>query len=181
MSQSLQKNPYAAPQTTFEKPVPATGCRREGKILIVPKDAGLPHRCVKCNAPAQMESRKFAWHSWGYYLLILVNIILYAIVATLVQKRAKIEIGLCADHRARRTKWRIAAAVLLAGAIAALMAGLDDVEANAPYNGLAILGFVAAVTTAVIAGRCLTPVEITPSVARLKGCNEAFLASLPGR
>jgi hypothetical protein len=179
VSQLLQKNPYAAPQTSFEHQAPASTCSRQGKTLIVPAGAQLPHRCVKCNAPAELELRKFSWHHPAWYLTILIGVVVYAVLATFIQKRTQIEIGLCARHRARRRNWRIAAVVILLGSVASLFSGLGREVDGQAFVVLGAMGIFAAMVAAIIAGRNLSPSRIDESGAALAGCGPAFLASLP--
>src|SRR5436309_2493776 len=70
---------------------------RSGPLLVMSQGARLPDRCVKCNAPAngQRLTRKLYWHSPYLYLLILLNLLIYALVAIFVRKKARVEIGLC--------------------------------------------------------------------------------------
>jgi hypothetical protein len=83
---------------------------RSDRVLVMNKEATLPDRCVKCNAPAhgQRLKRQLYWHSPYLYLLVVINLLIYAIVALLVRKKARVEIGLCDAHR---TKRRIAIAL----------------------------------------------------------------------
>src|SRR5438105_983048 len=77
---------------------------RSGRVLVMGQGASLPDRCVKCNAPAhgQRLVRKLYWHSPFLYLLILASILIYAIVALIVRKRARVEIGICDSARFQR-------------------------------------------------------------------------------
>jgi hypothetical protein len=179
VSQSLQKNPYAAPQTSFETRHAAAFCSRKGTTLIVPAGAQLPHRCVKCNAPAEMEVRKFSWHHPAWYLTILIGVLVYAVLAIFIQKRATIEVGLCAQHRARRRAWRIAAGVMLFASLASLFGGLGKEIDGQPFVVLGAMGVFASLVVASLSGRNLTPKEISPDGVQLTGCGAAFLDSLP--
>src|ERR1035438_1465832 len=64
---------------------------RQGKILVVPSGSHLPELCVKCGAPASGKplTKTFSWHSAGYYFLIFIGLIVYVIVALVVQKKGK--------------------------------------------------------------------------------------------
>lgn len=98
-------NPYEAPrQDSFNADV--SGAWQDGPLMVLSKDAVLPDRCIQCNGPAEgyRLKRSLHWHSPGWYLLILFNIILYAIVALCVQHTAKIYVGVCPEHRARRRR-----------------------------------------------------------------------------
>jgi hypothetical protein len=77
---------------------------RSDKLLVAAPGAELPDRCVKCNAPAggRRLKRTLYYHHPAIYLLLLCNLIIFAIVALIVRKRAVLQIGLCEHHLARR-------------------------------------------------------------------------------
>ena len=76
---------------------------RHKKRLVVGLDSELPERCVKCNEPAaRMLKRSVYWHSPAVYAVLLLNILIYILIAVLVRKTAKVEIGLCDRHLRRR-------------------------------------------------------------------------------
>ena len=56
---------------------PGTGVWRDKATLIMSKDAQLPARCIKCNAPATGArlKKKLSWHHPAIYLLILRGIV----------------------------------------------------------------------------------------------------------
>ena len=171
-------NPYAAPLSSIE-PRGQHNCRRAGALLIVPTGGELPERCVRCNEPATMEKRKtYSWHHPALYLLILPGILIYAVVATVVSKKAKISIGLCEAHRTRRRNFGLAAFALLLVGIGALLAAVNA-EDGAGFGLLGGVSLLAAVLVAMYGTRVLYPSKIDRDEARLKGCGDAFLASLP--
>src|SRR5262249_31752161 len=77
---------------------------RYRRQLVLRPGTVVPDRCVKCNSPANGSRlrRRLYWHPPLVYLLILVNLLLYVIVALVIRKRAVIDIGICAVHRQRR-------------------------------------------------------------------------------
>src|SRR4051812_44962371 len=82
-------NPYAAPKTPLapssRKQMPVEeGLWADGKVLVMTKSAELPDLCIKCGAPAEgyRLKRNLMWHPPAWYLLILFNLIIYAIVAS---------------------------------------------------------------------------------------------------
>ncbi len=101
-------NPYAPPQGPSLQPVPLeggafNGLWRQGKILIMHRQAQLPPICVKSNEPAEAWlQRKLQWHPRWVLVLALINIPIFAIVAFLTTKRATINIGLTQDWISRR-------------------------------------------------------------------------------
>jgi hypothetical protein len=123
-----QPNPYAPPRAETDFAVGLAGpyqvLRREGEFVVIPVlGASFPPRCVVCNEPGQHRlRRKLWWHPPGYYALICVGWVIYAIVAMIVRKSADFEIGLCDAHLARRRNaillgWLGVPACIAAGAL----------------------------------------------------------------
>src|SRR5262245_43504290 len=92
---------------------------RDGKILVVPSGSTLPPFCVKCGAPATGKPlrKTFRWHESWLYVLILAGLLIYAIVATVVQKKMLLEVPFCDEHRSWRKRMNIIGAVLLIGVL----------------------------------------------------------------
>jgi hypothetical protein len=123
-----------------------------------------------------MKLRTLYWHASGWYLLILFNFLIYAIVALAVRKKVRISPGLC-THHARRRAW------LLAGtgaAFAVFLGGTFAMISHAELGlSLMVLGFVG-VAGCSLAARTIHAVHIDERGARFKGCGENFLRSLEG-
>ncbi|HEY0063906.1 MAG TPA: hypothetical protein VGC21_17450 [Telluria sp.] len=153
--------------------------------MIVPIGNDLPPRCVKCNAPAALQApRKFAWHHPGWYLFILFNLIVYAVVATLVQKKSKVAFGLCDVHLARRRNFYLSAWVFLALGlllIGSAIANRDEWDAAPLVGAVGGALLLAAGIVGSIGSRVLRATEISTQETRLKGCCSAFLDELPGK
>jgi hypothetical protein len=160
------------------------GLWREGRLLVMRKSAELPFVCVKTNQPADgWLRRKLYWHHPAIYLVALVNLIIYAIVAVCVQKKADIRVGLCRDRIVRR-RWAIAIGWLSAlaglGLCIAGCAGLDTPGGEMAWlilAGLAV-GFVGAITGLVLSS-VVSPAKITDEFVWLKGVHPDFLEPLP--
>src|SRR5688572_15920673 len=71
--------------------------RKKGLLIVAVKDAVFPSRCVKCNELTGDERmrRKIHWHSPLLYVLFLLNVLIYLIVAICVRKRAELNIAVC--------------------------------------------------------------------------------------
>jgi len=177
----LSRNPYAAPQASFEQKSP-TGCTRDGKVLVVPRHSDLPERCVRCNAPAQMEKpRTFTWHHPAWYLFILVAVLVYVLIALMVQKKAKVAFGLCDSHRARLRNFKLAAWGIFALGLGliVLAIGIDSSDAAVLMGTAGLLSLLIAGVIAGTGARILSVARVSAAEARLKGCGDAFLDSLP--
>jgi lipid-A-disaccharide synthase-like uncharacterized protein len=80
----------------------------QGKTLSLLRQ-GFPlpaDRCYKCNAPASTTKRKnLAWHHPAIYLTIFAGLLIYVILALVLQKRAAVQFGLCEKCNNRRILW----------------------------------------------------------------------------
>jgi hypothetical protein len=151
---------------------------RSQALLVMTKDASLPNRCVKCNAPtADRLKRKLQWHHPALYLLIVISILVYAIVAMVVRKTATVNLGLCQEHRESR-KLSIVITVLLA--VVAMLSSIAAVQFEMPLLGL--LAFVLVIAAAVygtITIRVVAPTKIDEHFVWLKGIDTSYLQEFP--
>lgn len=173
----LIDNPYAPPTVGGYYDVPAEGeLYRDGKILIVRDGAAFPDRCVRCNRPAQgfRLKRTFYWHPQVWYLLILVSILIYAIVAMIIRKKATLEIPICPEHRSRRRTFTGLA--FLAPLALCIGGGVLARDLLGLWIAVAVL---VAIVFGILASQLLTPDRIEDEWAYLKGAHQDFLAELP--
>src|SRR5258708_38667976 len=93
----------------------ARGAWPSGTFLRVSRDAILPPFCVKCGRPAEpnLFPKKFSWHPQWVYIFVLFAILIYAIVATVISKKMKLKVPLCAKHMEKYKTLRLAAAARL--------------------------------------------------------------------
>jgi DNA-directed RNA polymerase subunit M/transcription elongation factor TFIIS len=164
---------------------PGHGLWRQGNQLVMTKDAQLPYVCIKTNRPADAWMRRnLYWHRPWIYLLILLSVWMYIIVALIVRQSAKIQVPLCRERIARR-RWTIAAAWLaVVGGIVMMIIGFASGN-NRPSDGLVALiligvfvSLAGAIAGAVLA-RIVVPARITKEYVWLKGAHPDYLASLP--
>jgi hypothetical protein len=179
-----ERNPYAPSRASLAgaAATPADGSGgvwHDSGVLVLLPDATLPHRCVKCNQPSEppTRERKVYWHNPWIYLLVLVNLLIYAVVALIVRKKAVIAPGLCATHKARRRIGVALAWTLLAAGFVLVSVGFGQGSPNAGFGGIAVL--LAAALAAVYLSRILRPQRIDSQYVRLRGCGTEFLESLP--
>ncbi len=177
----MDKNPYVAPQSDFNKGAPEGQQGmfwRSGPLLMTKYGAVLPPRCVKCNGAIHgpAKRRYFYWHHPAVYVVLVVNVLIYAIVAFAIRNRTQLTFGLCREHRRKRTMR------ILAGAGAVIL-GLVVVGAGVAASRVEIfllgfLGFIGGILWMVIAARTLVATRIDTYVAHFKGCGDVFLAGL---
>src|SRR5579884_2302584 len=77
--------------------------------------------CMRCGEPATFtKTRKFSWYPSWVYLLILIHLLVFIIVAAIITKRMTVPVPLCDKHRyqfLRPTLLGVAALLLLLGTI----------------------------------------------------------------
>jgi len=178
-------NPYAPTQASLKSadtPAGTGGLWRDDDRLIVAHGATFPHRCVKCNEPSEQphKMRKVYWHHPAVYLLLLGYAILYIIVALIVRRNAEVNPGLCQQHREKRTLWILIGWLGSFGAFAGVLIIAAVLKVQSPWIPLvAVVAFFTLAILGIVKSRLLYPARIDDRYARLKGCDESFLASLP--
>src|SRR5690242_18011661 len=91
---------------------------RRGKELLVPRSAALPACCIKCGQPAEKPWRKkFYWHTPWLALLVLLNLLIYIIVAVIVRKNMELNVPLCDRHHADRKRYNLLSILMIVGFI----------------------------------------------------------------
>jgi hypothetical protein len=130
VSQSPALNPYAPPSAEVV-PVNARDTRylahREADgVIAIQKDVVLPAVCVKCGAREGLRTRKqqFIYTPSWVYLLLLLNIIILAIVASIVQKKGKLTFSVCQPCH---SKWRNASIAWFFSALLIVFGGVATI------------------------------------------------------
>ena len=124
-----------------------------------------------------MLKRRLSWHHPAIYLIIIVALLVYLIVALFLRKNAVVEVGLCEKHLARRRQGVLVIWLLLLVGLAGFIMAM--VAADATYL-LAGLGFfLAAIVYGLIAVRVVVPSKIDDKFVWLKGVNRDYLDQLP--
>lgn len=176
-------NPYAPSRATLKVADVAgssDGVRRDGKWIVMPVDASLPHRCVKCNEEPEepTKQRTLYWHHPALYVVALINLLIYAIVASLVRKHIKVSPALCPGHGKKRRKIIIYSWL---GMLASVVLPFMFVDSDDVGGALiiAILLFIASALFGVFGSRLLYAKKIDVAEARIGGAGVDFLDSLP--
>jgi hypothetical protein len=180
------RNPYAPSRASLKGAQPNEQLRgsvtawRDNRDMVMLPDAAIPRRCVKCNEAADepTKTRKVFWHSPWLYLLLLFNVIIFAIVARVVRKQATVAAGLCAAHKKRRrTMITVAWIGALAGIVLVYLGMASPAGAWGAFVGM--LFILGSIIFGMITGRVVVAKRIDKDYVRLKGCGEAYLDSLP--
>lgn len=144
----------------------------------------LPHVCMRCGAPATLRKRKtFAWFPSWIYLLILCNLLIFAIVALVLTKKRSVHVPLCDEHK-NHWLWRqltvfgTLVPLIVLGFLA--MIAMDDRNGRNSASGfLCFATFVGLVIWLIAAGilqsTSIRPSEITDHSITLQGVSREFI------
>ena len=166
--------PYAGPAVVQEGTL-----WRDGKILVTTRQAVLPARCVKCNVPVAEPpmKRTLRWHHPALIVLVLVNILPYAIIAICIQKSGKIQVSLCPEHRRRRRYHMLGAWLCAAAGVAGIVLAVSQENGYFAVAGALLL--IGAGVWGIIGPAILTPKRIDNNFMWLRGACVPFLDTLP--
>jgi hypothetical protein len=159
---------------------PAPGAvLRFKKQMVLQSETPLPDRCVRCNAPANgfKLKRRLYWHSPVIYLLVLINLLIYVIVAICVRKKALLYVGLCERHRTQRQWFKAVGWLGVLGGIALLGAGIAWSNIFMVLSG--IIAFIVGIAASIARVQVVTAARIDKDLVWVKGAGAAFLAELP--
>ncbi len=184
-------NPYQAPSAPTFAPSPFaggspydSGVWRQGSLLVMHRMARLPDRCVKTNEPtaARLKQNLF-WHHPAIYASLLLNLIIYVVLANVLGHRAKIEVGIGPQGLARRrtviwTAW-LGVLASVAAFIGAFQFDPESSQAFLPLLLGGIFGFLGFAIFGLICVRVVSAKRIDHHYIWLKGVCPAYLQQLP--
>jgi hypothetical protein len=155
------------------------GVWRSGKRMVMAEDAELPDRCVKTDRPADGEwaDIRLQWHHPALYLVLLVNLIAYFIVAYFVSTRVIVRVGittpvLASARRARQLTW----ALPLAGIALCMVAATASLPLLLWPGGALI---VVSIPVFFLRGRLIWATRIEHGYVWIAGVHPDYLARLP--
>jgi hypothetical protein len=154
---------------------------REGAHLIMPvQGTVLPNQCVKCGQPSDGHPirKKFYWYPPLLALMIIFpGILIFAIVALIVRKKATVTFSVCAQHRARHRNAILVVIGLFFAGFSLLVAGsiVHNGKDLPIYLLMAIVSFLAALVCGIVGIPYLKPHRIDNHLATLKGAAPIFL------
>ena len=147
-------------------------------VLVMTKQALLPDRCVKCNAPTQHKlKRNLRWHHPALYVVILAGVLFYAILAMVLSKTATINVGLCETHSAARKR-----DILITWLIVLLAVGSFFYAGAMEQAGFVLVGLLLLFGAAIygtIKARVVAPRKIDDQYVWLNGVNDDYLRQFP--
>jgi hypothetical protein len=177
--------PYGAPSAgAYQQAYGAQGYGlwRDDKKLVMHKQAQLPDRCIKCNAPIHGLNlqRKLSWMNPVWFILMLFGIIgwiVFAILSATIKKKALVDMGLCEQHVTnRKNHMTVGWAAAIFGAVLIVMAFSMDKPL------VILLGFVMLVVGAIIASMAANVVTVSKmddNYIWLTRVNKDYLSNFP--
>jgi hypothetical protein len=184
-------NPYAPPQANLAvsapPPLPGAvtdGVWRSADILVLRKGTELPGRCVACNqVTGERWQKTFYWVPSGLRLLILLNVLVYAIVMLVVRKRADLAVPLCAVHNEKRQRGTTQSWIALLVGLCILVGSFATLNSDSAstFGLLFLLGLALIITGAVLSSKAIPvqPKKIDDYYVWLKRASPELLATLP--
>lgn len=147
-------------------------------VLVMTKQAQLPDRCVKCNAPTQHKlKRNLRWHHPALYVVIFVGVLFYAILAMVLSKSATINVGLCETHSAARKRNIVITWMLVLISFLSFYFAVAREEMSSLFVG--VLLFLGAVIYGVVKARVVAPQKIDDQYVWLRGVDAHYLQQFP--
>lgn len=155
------------------------GLWRMNNQLVTRSETPFPDRCVKCNDPANgfRLKRQLYWHPPAFYLIILLNLLIYALVAICIRKKAALYIGLCETHRVRRKRGIIICWLSVITGLAMIIGGGVGNSGFVIVPGIVL--FIGGMIYGGVTGARISAAKITQDNVWIKGVNKDFLAELP--
>jgi hypothetical protein len=142
------------------------------------KQAQLPERCIKCNAPTRNTlKRNLRWHHPAIYILIVAGFLFYAILALVVSKTATVHVGLCETHVAARKRDILITWLLVLLSFASFYLAVKTDEMTLLLVGVAI--FLGGVIYGIVKARVVAPQKIDDHYVWLTGINTNYLQQFP--
>lgn len=158
---------------------PGSGVWRDKGKLVVSQGAPLPNRCIKCNAPANGPKlkKKLSWHHPALYILVIVGLLIYLIVAMFVRKSITLNLGLCEEHRAKHRRNVLVTWALILLGITGFPLTIITEDINFMLAGIFLI--FAGIIFGVVGVRLVSPSMINDKFAWLNGVNKDYLDDLP--
>ncbi|MEX2560535.1 MAG: hypothetical protein WD403_11505 [Pirellulales bacterium] len=182
-------NPYASPLSDEQAgtiPAEPGGVWRDGPLLVMRRDAVLPDLCIKCNLPAggRRLMRTLYWHHPLVYLSLLLWVLCgplpFIVLALALRRKAKVAIGVCTRHLARRRRAILIGWTASLLGIALFVAGVLQ---SGDLAGLLILAGVLLVLCGVVYGvsiaAVISPKRIEAEYVFIKRAGPEYLAQFP--
>lgn len=178
--QATPSVPAAAIAATVP-PLPRAVVRIDGKSLVVPVDYVFPKICLKTGATENLvaKSKRVHWHPSAVYLVLLLNVLIYAIVAMVMRKKSTHGFCLCEEANRSHRNWTLCTWGLFLGGLAFLFIGLGlDRPA---LCALFPIGLIGSIITGFAKVRLFYPVKIDQTHVHLRGIAPRIMEQIAAR
>ena len=154
---------------------------REGKKLVMHRNAVLPERCLKCNVPTHGSSllRKLTWYHPLLNLLVFAGPLIFDIVVAMARKSASVDLSLCRDHiKKHRIAVLITWMLALLGIVGLILAVADE----EPIYALVGVGLIlVAIVYEIAKAQIVRVTKMDDEYIWLARVNREFLDGLPAK
>jgi len=175
---------FANTGSDFPPPIPqlvtTTAVRIEGQALVVPKDQPFPAICIRTGATEDLLPSpincKLSWHHPAAFFALLLNILIYLVIAMVISKKSTHAVYLSRPARAVQIKWHLANWGIFIAMLVAF-----GVAITKESGGLALLGttlLIAAITIYFLKVRLLYAARIDKVEARIRGIRPEVMEKL---
>lgn len=176
----------AAAQLDAPPPMPAPArpaapaVRIDGNVLVVPINRPFPPVCIRTGATQDLIARplrcSLSWHTPAIYLAILLNILIYVILALIFRKTSVHAIYLSRTARASQVKWHLANWGLFLGSWVLFGAAISQESGATGLSAFAMV--VACVVIYFKKVRLLHAAHIDKTHARIRGIPPEVMAQI---
>ena len=176
----------AQPLYAYQSPYPQTPLMQSGGVwrdhnntLVMHKQAFLPDRCVKCNAPTNGSyiHRKLSWINPAWYVLVFAGWLVFLIVYLIIRKTAEVDLGLCDRHRTSRRNGIAAGWLIALAGIGAVVLGISSELIGLFFLGL--LGFLGGLIYGIYAASLINVSKMDDHYIWIKRVDKGFVGSFP--
>jgi prepilin signal peptidase PulO-like enzyme (type II secretory pathway) len=168
--------PTSVPHPTHNMPT----IWRKKSVLVMTKQAQLPERCIKCNAPTRHTlKRNLRWHHPAIYILIVAGFLFYAILALALSKTATVHVGLCETHVAARRRDILITWLLVVLSFVTFYLAVASDEMTLLFVSVGVL--LGGVIYGVVRARVVAPQKIDDHYVWLTGINTNYLQQFPDK
>lgn len=196
-------NPYAAPKAQLEEVLPPGTLWREGGLVRMDREGGLPDRCVVCNEQSgERVARTLYWSpaAWrnssalapfamlgagiAFDLPLLAAlfwpaVVILAIVHYIVRKKLKLDFGVCERHRRQRNVLRALSIAAMLGLVLVFLSwspGMTTV-----FGLIATVGVILAlaIVQSYVGVQAVSLKKLDSQHAWLGGTGKTFREALP--
>lgn len=176
--------PMHAPMFPHPRQMPTNGIFRNGKEVVVHRNASMPDNCVKCgehlqgyNGVGGFARQKYRWHNPLVYIA-LISPLIYAILSLVLSQKMTVDIPLCYKHlEERKTNGSYLVGASILSVFAIFFFG------SLGYVGFSFLLFFAAIIGLPLAYeytfKPLQASKIENDYIYLKGASEEYIRNLP--